>query len=46
MIAAKIHNAHFTEKVNLADLVPGIRPEEAPQDVEAQIKRALGIKDQ
>lgn len=45
LIASKIHNAHFNEKVTQLDLLPGIRPEEEKQDVEAVLKRAFGISD-
>ena len=43
MIAAKVHNAHFKEKVTLHELVPGVKADSEKQDVEAAIKRQLGI---
>ena len=43
MITAKVHNAHFKEKVTLHDLVPGVKGGSEKQDVEAASKRQLGI---
>lgn len=43
MITAKIHNAHFKEKLSMADLTPGIKPEQRKPDVEELIKQQLGI---
>ena len=43
LVAAKVHNANFVQKLAVQDLVPGVKPETEPQDVEAALRRGFGV---